>query len=140
MRLLLAAATALILIPVSASAAAWYLFYEDADTSWYVDGDSISKSGQWTNVARYTRNHKVSPRTGVKAAKASIAIDCRRRVYKMTRLETFDAAGKSLGAVNNPEGGQEHENEPGSANEAMIKFACGNDRAGKASVADPSRD
>lgn len=140
MRLLLAAATALVMIPVAASATTWYLFYKDADTSWHIDADSIRKNGQWTGVDQYARYHQVSARTGVKSIAARLEIDCRRHVYRLARFEAFDAQGKSMGAMDNPEAGQEHESVPNSANGTAMKFVCDNDRAGKQRVDDPSRD
>jgi hypothetical protein len=137
MRLLLAAATAIAMIPATASAASWYLYFQDADTSWYLDADSIQKNGAWTRVARYDRYTRASGRTGIKSVAVTLEIDCRRRLYRLARFEPFDAAGKSMGAVNNPESGEEHPSVPGSSSEAAMKFVCDNDRAGKQQVADP---
>jgi len=140
MRLLLAAATALVMVPAAASATAWYMFFSDADTSWYIDADGITRNGEWTRVTQYARYHVVSPRTGVKSVQAVTEIDCKRRVYRLARFEPFDAAGASMGASDNPEDGKEHSNVPNSPNEAAMKFVCDNDRAGKQRVADPSKD
>ena len=139
MRLLLAAATALVLLPATANATDWFRFYRDANTSWYMDVDTIQRNGQWTRVDQYAVYHQVSERTGVKSVAATIEIDCRRRVYRLARFTPYEADGTTRGSMDNPENGAEHENVPGSAIEAGMKFVCDNQRPGPR-VSDPLRD
>lgn len=139
MRLLLAAATALVLLPTTASATDWFRFYRDANTSWYMDVDTISRNGQWTRVDQYAIYHQVSERTGVKSVRATIEFDCKRRVYRLSRFDPRDADGTSQGAIEDPENGQEHEEVKGSAIESGMNFICDNQRPGPR-VKDPLRD
>lgn len=138
MRLLLAAA-ALIAVPITAYAADWYRFFRDNNTSWYMDVQTIKPAGQWTSVEQYAVYHKVSERTGVKSVRAVIEFDCRRKVYRLARFTPYEADGTSRGAMDNPENGAEHENVPGSAIEAGMKFICDNQRPGPR-VRDPLAD
>lgn len=139
MRLLLAAATALVLLPAAANATDWYRFYRDANTSWYMDKDSIRRDGEWTRVEQYAVYHEVSERTGVKAVNAAIEISCTRRVYRLARFTPYEADGTSRGGMENPENGAEHPNVPNSAIEAGMKFICDNQRPGPR-VGDPNSD
>ncbi|MCW3848687.1 hypothetical protein OF829_15735 [Sphingomonas sp. LB-2] len=138
--MLAAAATVLVAIPATAMAATWYRFYSDSDTAWYFDADSIRRNGQWTSANQYAVYTVASERTGVKSVSATIEINCSTRKYRLARFEPFDANGQSMGAMDNPENGTEHDNVPGSANEAGMKFVCDNARSGAVRVSSPLAD
>jgi hypothetical protein len=140
MRLFLAAATTMMMLPATAHATDWYRFYANDATRWYLDADSIKNEGQWTRVDQFAIYGVVSPSTGVKAAKATMEIDCRRRVYRLDRFEPMDGGMRSMGSSEQPDGGKEHLNVANSPNDAAMKFVCDNVRSGALRVADPVSD
>ena len=135
MRLLLAAATALVLIPSAASAADWFRILEGPGATWYLDADSIQRNGDWTRYEQFAVYDEVS-RGGIKTVSAIMEIDCGRRKYRLARFTSFRADGVQVDALDDPENGAEHDNTPGSAIDVAMKFVCDNDRSAER-VADP---
>jgi hypothetical protein len=138
--LMIAAAIACVLAPVSASATDWYRVARGQSATWYIDVDSIQRNGKWTQVREYSVYDEVSKRTGVKSAWADVEIDCSARKLRYLRFASFDADGTQSEVTESPDEGKIHDTDEGTVLANIVDFVCGGDWSRGVQVKDPESD
>ncbi|MEZ0241994.1 MAG: surface-adhesin E family protein [Sphingomonas sp.] len=138
--MMIAAAVATLLAPLSASATDWYRVTRGQTATWYVDVDSIQRKGQWTSVREYSVYDTVSERTGVKSAWSLLEIDCSARQIRYAHFSAFDASGTETTSDDWPDDGKLHPIEDGTVLDVLADFVCDGNYSQGVRVKDPETD
>ena len=121
--------TSAILISPVAIAGQWVRVKTDAgNNAFHVDVSTIEGRGRlryfWSNIVYGQPNPNLVPGQEVYSTTYYIAVDCQNQIYQVRFVRFLDADGQTIEDYNYGEDGRGGVPEPGSPEEASLKFVC----------------
>lgn len=138
MRLLLAAALALPMLPATAAAQDWVRVGGNEQLAAYVDTSSIFSSSGKIVATTFSGYAKALGETQIWFTAVKIEYNCNAKQFRTLEYTFYDKAGKSLGTEASATIDQIRSATPGSIDEAYLNYAC--TKAGGVPVQSPFDD
>ncbi|MDF7776647.1 hypothetical protein P1X14_15425 [Sphingomonas sp. AOB5] len=138
MRMLMAAALAVTMLPAAASAQSWARVGSNDQMTAYVDGSSLRVAGGKTTALTFSGYAKALGDTPVWFTAVKVEYNCSANSFRTLEYTYYDKSGNSLGTEASYTINEIRTPNPGSIDETMMRYSC--TKAGGTPVSDPFAD